>query len=165
MQRQALGAGAGVDNSAIADVEAFGRGLQIEAAQASTLARSALPACQAASPPMPAAREGPSAAAIGRVVVSPVMTRTRSIGTPKDDAATCAMTASAPWPCSVTPVWQMIAPCASSRSVTPYLGRNLRAADTVEGSAWIGHLDKGRKADAAMDALRAQPLLLGPQPA
>ena len=47
------------------------------------------------------------------------MTRTRSIGTPKAVAATCAITASAPWPCSVTPVWQMIAPCASSLMVTP----------------------------------------------
>jgi len=47
------------------------------------------------------------------------MTRTRSIGTPKEEAATCAMTASAPWPCSVTPVWQMTAPWASSLMVTP----------------------------------------------
>jgi hypothetical protein len=36
--------------------------------------------------------------------VSPVMTRTRSIGTPKLDATHCAITASAPCPCSVTPV-------------------------------------------------------------
>src|SRR2546422_617507 len=47
------------------------------------------------------------------------MTRTRSSGTPNAVAAICAMTASAPCPCSVTPVWQMIAPCASSLTVTP----------------------------------------------
>ena len=40
---------------------------------------------------------------------------------------------------------------------------NLRAADAIEGRARIGHLDEGRKADAAMDALRARGRLIGPQ--
>jgi len=57
MQRQALGAGRAVDNGAVANVEASGFACRIEAAQASTFARNAFPACQAASPPMPAARE------------------------------------------------------------------------------------------------------------
>src|ERR1019366_7840415 len=37
------------------------------------------------------------------------------------------------------------------------------AADAVEGGGRIGHLDKAGKADAAIDALRAQLLLLGAQ--
>ena len=37
------------------------------------------------------------------------------------------------------------------------------AADAVEGGRRIGHLDEARKADTAIDALRAQPLLLGAQ--
>ena len=41
---------------------------------------------------------------------------------------------------------------------------NLRAADAVERRARIGHLDKARKANAAIDALLAQRLLLGAQP-
>ena len=56
----------------------------------------------------------PGAAAVGRVV-----------GVAGDDAHAldrhaergrhhCAITASAPWPCSVTPVWQITAPVASS---------------------------------------------------
>jgi len=78
------------------------------AAQASTLARSALPACQAASPPMPAAPRGPGAAAIGVLSVSPVMTRTCSIGTPKAEAATCAITRlGRPGPAPVTRSGQM----------------------------------------------------------
>ena len=48
-----------------------------------------------------------------------MMTRTRSIDTPNEVATHCAITASAPWPCSETPVWQKIAPVASSRTVAP----------------------------------------------
>ena len=48
-----------------------------------------------------------------------MMMRTRSIDTPNEDATHCAITASAPWPCSETPVWQKIAPVASSRTVAP----------------------------------------------
>jgi hypothetical protein len=51
--------------------------------------------------------------------VSPVTMRTRSIGKPNAVATTCAITASAPCPCSVTPVWQITAPWASSRTVAP----------------------------------------------
>ena len=40
---------------------------------------------------------------------------------------------------------------------------DLRAADAVERRRRIGHLDERRKADAAIDALLAQPLLLGAQ--
>ena len=38
-----------------------------------------------------------------------------------------------------------------------------RAADAVEGGRRVGHLDEGSEADAAVDALRAQLLLLGAQ--
>jgi len=48
-----------------------------------------------------------------------MITRTRSIGTPKELATHWAITASAPWPCSDTPVWQKTAPVASSRTVAP----------------------------------------------
>ena len=44
------------------------------------------------------------------------------------------------------------------------LRRDARAADAVERRRRIGHLDEGRKADAAIDALLAQLLLLGAQP-
>ena len=44
------------------------------------------------------------------------------------------------------------------------LRRDARAADAVEGRARVGHLDEARKADAAIDALLAQPRLLGAQP-
>ena len=92
-----------------------------------------------------------------------MITRTLSMGTPKAVAATCAITASAPWPCSVTPV------CHADMALRVELhgGAVLRgdagAADAVEGGRRIGHLDEARKADAAIDALRAQPLLLGAQ--
>ena len=57
-ERQALGAAVAVDHDAVADVERLGlRPAGSRPRTASTLARSALPACQAASPPMPAARE------------------------------------------------------------------------------------------------------------
>ena len=41
------------------------------------------------------------------------------------------------------------------------LRRDFGATDAVEGGRRIGHLDEACKADAAVDALRAQPLLLG----
>ena len=68
---------------------------------------------------MPAARDAQVPPPYGVLSVSPVMTRTRSIGTPNDEATHCAMTDSAPWPCSVTPEWQNTAPVASSLMVTP----------------------------------------------
>ena len=43
------------------------------------------------------------------------------------------------------------------------LRRDARAADAVHEGAGVGELDEARKADAAMDALGAQPLLLGAQ--
>ena len=44
------------------------------------------------------------------------------------------------------------------------LRRDAGAADAVERGARIGHLDERREADAAIDALLAQALLLGAQP-
>ena len=43
------------------------------------------------------------------------------------------------------------------------LRRDARAADAVHEGAGVGQLDEAGKADAAMDALGAQPLLLGAQ--
>ena len=57
IKAEALAAGAGIDDDAVAISSVSGSACRIEPAAASTLARSALPACQAASPPMPAARE------------------------------------------------------------------------------------------------------------
>ena len=96
--------------------------------------------------------------------VSPVTTRTRSIGTPNAVAThlrdhglgALALLGDAG--------------VADDRALRVELhgGAVLRgdpgAADAVEGGARIGHLDEARKADAAIDALLAQPLLLGAQP-
>src|SRR4029079_15421563 len=105
-----------------------------------------------------------------------MMTRTRSIGTPKLVATHCAITASAPWPCSETPVWQKIAPVASRRNgaaprahdfAAPprraVLRRDFRAADAVEGGARVGHLDEAPKPQAPIDAPLAELRLLGAQ--
>ena len=73
------------------------------------------------------------------------------------------MTASAPWPCSVTPVWQMMRALRVELHGDAVLGGYFGAADAVKGGRRIGHLDEAREADAAISALRAQPLLLRAQ--
>lgn len=61
----------------------------------------------------------PGAAAIGVASVSPVTTRTCSIGTPTAVATTWATIASVPCPCSVTPIAATTPPCGLSRKVQP----------------------------------------------
>ena len=74
--------------------------------------------------------------------VSPVRTLILSMVTPSAVAATWAMTASVPWPCSVTPVWTIIFPVASRRS-WHHLRRDGGSANAVEHSTRVGHFDKG----------------------
>ena len=136
IEADALGAGGGVDHDAVADVERLGLGLQDRAGDRQHVGAQRL----AGLPRRFAADAGrarrPGAAAVGRVV-----------GVAHDDAHACrsarrsavathcAITASAPWPCSVTPVWQKIAPVRVEPHGRAVLRRDARAADAVERRA------------------------------
>ena len=61
-------------------------------------------------PPEVAPPEPPAPQPTGTLSVSPEITRTMSGEVPKAEAATCWMTASLPWPCSVIEVWMTTAP-------------------------------------------------------
>ncbi len=53
------------------------------------------------------------------MAVSPVITRTWSMGTPTPSATIWRMMASVPWPCSVTPVAATTEPSGSMRTLQP----------------------------------------------
>ena len=76
-------------------------------------------------------------------------------------AAIWPMTVSVPWPCSVTPTAQMHAAVGLELDDAGILQRDRRAADAVVAVRPRRRaLDEGGDADAAVDALLAQPRLL-----
>ncbi len=136
--------GALVDHHAVVDVEIVsGLACRIEAGGGEHVLAQRLAGLPRGFAADAGGARRPGAAAIGRVVGVAHDRRARlSSDTPKDEATHCAITASAPWPCSETPVWQKIAPVASSFTVRAVLRRDARAADAVERCARIGDLDE-----------------------
>ena len=95
--------------------------------------------------------------------VSPVMTRTCSIGTPTPSATIWRMMASVPWPCSVTPVAATTEPSGSMRTVQPSCAE-MRAPPMpyMKGLGLVSSMKLAKPMPRWMP-LRAQPLLLGAQ--
>jgi hypothetical protein len=73
-------------------------------------------------PLITAARDANVPTAYGNRRVSPVVTTTRSIGTPSSSATTCANAVWCPCPCVVSPVATTTVPSVSTRMCPPSYG-------------------------------------------
>lgn len=91
-------------------------------AMRSALARTFRAASAIALPLITAARDANVPTAYPNRRVSPVVTRTSSIGTPSSAAAICANTVSCPWPCEVSPVDTCTRPAVSTSTCPPSYG-------------------------------------------
>src|SRR5215510_2543733 len=162
-ERQALGAGGAIDYEAVADVELVGRRLQDAGGAGEHVRAQRLAGLPGGFAADAGGARGPGAAAIGRVVGvagdNPHLfdrhTESGSRNLRDHGLGTLALLGDSG--------------LADDRALRvelhgdAVLRRDLGAADAVEGRRGIGHLDETRKTDAAMNALRAQPLLLGPK--
>src|SRR5262249_14078413 len=149
---------------AVADVEIFGLGLQDRRGASEYVGAQRLAGLPGGFPADAGRARGPGAAAVGRVVGvagddAHALDRHAERGgrdLREDGLGALALLGDAA--------------LADDRALRvelhgdAVLRGDFRATYAVESGARIGHFDEGGKADPAMDALRAQPLLLGAQP-